>query len=123
MTHALTPAQVTAALRAALEGDDLHALLDLLAPHTRWAPTPEAVPANAPRATILNWYAQLHASGTRARIEESFTYPDAVVLGLAQARSGSPALYQVFQIGDGRITSVQGHADRYEALGDAYRTP
>ncbi|WP_042388655.1 hypothetical protein [Streptacidiphilus melanogenes] len=86
-------------------------------------PTPGIEAEIAPRAAILDWYAQLHASGTRAQIEESFTYPDAVVLGLAQARPGSPVLYQVFQLRDGRITSVRGHTDRYEALDDAYLTP
>ncbi|WP_042430666.1 hypothetical protein [Streptacidiphilus anmyonensis] len=118
----MTPTQVTAALREALFGEDMLALFDLLPTEVLWSPGPTDLPVLTARPTVIEWYRQLRARGARTTVGETFTYPDAVVLGLAWEPGGSAVRYHLFRLVNGRVTLLQVYDDRYEALVAAYRT-
>jgi hypothetical protein len=123
---ATSPSTITALLRTALNEGDRLRLAAYLQPDVRWHnPYGRGVDYFG-RAQILAQCAHLHARGLRTTVEETFTYPQAVVLGLlGSPDADAPAvpgllLYQVFQIADGRITDIRGYDDRYTALQAAY---
>jgi hypothetical protein len=115
---------VTAHLRAALNDADLLPLTGLLDPAVRWT-GPDTETADAcGRTSVLARLGLLHRQGRRCRVDETFTYPEAVVLGLTTDTGGQgdpprPG-YTVFHLADGRITRIHGHHDRFQALDCAY---
>ncbi len=124
-----TPSTITALLRDALNQGERLRLSNYLHPDVHWHnPHGQGVDYHG-RTQVLACYARLHAQGTRTAVEETFTYPQAVVLGLrtcpAQDAPPTPTaegllLYQVFHIADGLITHIDGFSDRYAALDAAY---
>lgn len=118
------PSAVTARLRTVLDRADWQLLADVLHPNVRWRLLDGTrTDCHGPHC-VLSRCARLHALGLRVEVEETFTYPSAVVLGL-RIRSVNRAapeatVYQVFHLGDGLIIRITGYAERTEALDAAY---
>jgi ketosteroid isomerase-like protein len=121
-----TPATAIAAqLRTALHAGDTAALAVLLHPDVHFRPLDTAVPATTGVTHALAWYADRRARGFRTLVEELFTYPDSVVLGLRVTRPEPPEtadaarpdlLYRLFRLKDGRVVRIRDFADRTHAL-------
>ncbi|MFC8513984.1 hypothetical protein [Streptomyces sp. NPDC057257] len=119
------PGAVTARLREALDTGDCRSLADVLHPYVCWNPSDASGNGCHTRSHVLSRCARLHALGLRARIEETFTYPAAVVLGLRIHGTVPPAdpqtvTYHVFDVADGVVTRITCHADRAQALDAAF---
>ncbi|WP_042411653.1 nuclear transport factor 2 family protein [Streptacidiphilus carbonis] len=119
-------APVTARLRTALNQADLLPLTPILHPDVHWSVHDSDRAGCHGRAEVLTRLAALHQHGGRVAMEETFTYPDAVVLGIGLSREGAPkrgrpqTVYTVFHLSGGLITRIHGHGDRYTALDAAY---
>ncbi|WP_055494950.1 hypothetical protein [Streptomyces sp. TP-A0356] len=116
---------VTARLREALETADCLLLADLLHPNVHWSPPEGGATGCHARSHVLSRCSRLYALGLRARAEETFTYPAAVVLGLRIHGTVPPAdpesvSYHVFDVTGGLITRIAGYADRARALEAAF---
>ncbi|MEV6940782.1 nuclear transport factor 2 family protein [Streptomyces sp. NPDC051172] len=121
----LGPGAVTARLREALEANDCRLLAEVLHPNVCWNPPDGGNTGCHTRSHVLSHCARLHALGLRAAVEETFTYPAAVVLGLRIHGAVPPAdpqtvQYHVFDVNDGLVTRITGYADRAEALDAAF---
>ncbi|MGW7426029.1 nuclear transport factor 2 family protein [Streptomyces sp. NPDC054813] len=119
------PSVVTARLREALEAADCRLLADILHPNVHWNPPEGGETGCHARSHVLSRCSRLHALGLRARAEETFTYPAAVVLGLRIRGTVPPADpesvgYHVFDVTGGLITRITGYADRAQALEAAF---
>ncbi|MFJ4790746.1 hypothetical protein [Streptomyces sp. NPDC088794] len=119
------PGAVTAQLREALHAADCQLLVDVLHPNVRWNPPDSGGIGCHTRSHVLSHLARLHALGLWAAVEESFTYPSAVVLGLCIHGAVPPAdsqtvAYHVFDVNDGLVTRITGYADRTQALDAAF---
>ncbi|MEU3985931.1 nuclear transport factor 2 family protein [Streptomyces sp. NPDC026672] len=119
------PGSVTARLRKALDAADCRSLGDVLHPDVRWNPPDEGGTGCHTRSHVLSRCARLGALGLRADVEETFTYPAAVVLGLRIHGAVPPAdpenaVYHVFDVTGGLITRITGYTDRVEALEAAF---
>ncbi|GGU17909.1 nuclear transport factor 2 family protein [Streptomyces violascens] len=120
------PSAVTARLRTALDTPDCHALAEVLHADVRWSPPDGGSDGCCGRAQVLGRCAHLYARGLAVTVEEAITYPEAIALSL-WIRDGEDSAktairtYQVFHLADGLITRIEGHTDRAEALGAAYR--
>lgn len=119
------PRVVTARLREALEAADCRLLAGLLHPNVRWSPPEGGETGCHARSHVLSRCSRLHVLGLRARAEETFTYPAAVVLGLRIHGTVPPADpesvgYHVFDVTGGLITRITGYADRAQALEAAF---
>jgi len=122
-----SPSTITALLRAAINEGERLRLSQYLHPDVRWHNPHGRGVDYLGRADVLARYAHLHARGMRTAVEETFTYPRAVVLGLLTSSPEADAppvaellLYQVFHIADGLITDICGYSDRFTALEAAY---
>lgn len=116
---------VTARLREALEAADCRLLADLLHPNVHWSPPEGGDTGCHARSHVLSRCSRLHALGLRAYLEETFTYPAAVVLGLRIHGTVPPAdpesvRYHVFDVTGGLITRITGYTDRAQALEAAF---
>jgi hypothetical protein len=117
-----SPSTITALLRDALNHDERLRLSHYLHPDVRWHNPHGRGAEYLGRTQVLARCAHLHARGGCIAVEETFTYPQAVVLGLvadpeADAVPGARTLlYQVFHIADGLITDIRGYGDRCTAL-------
>ncbi|MGW1044120.1 hypothetical protein [Streptomyces sp. NPDC002547] len=119
------PSLVTARLREALETADCLLLADLLHPNVHWSPPEGGETGCHARSHVLSRCSRLHALGLRARTEETFTYPTAVVLGLRIQGTVPPADpenvgYHVFDVTSSLITRITGYTDRAQALEAAF---
>ncbi|MCX5052014.1 hypothetical protein OG895_32630 [Streptomyces sp. NBC_00201] len=119
------PGTVTAQLRKALDTADCRLLAEVLHPNVRWNPPDGGGTGCYTRSHVIRRCARLHALGLWAGVEETFTYPAAVVLGLRIHGAVPPAdpqtvLYHVFDVTGGLITRITGYADRAEALEAAF---
>lgn len=119
------PGALTARLREALDTADCRSLADVLHPYVRWNPSDSGGRGCHTRSHVLSRCARLHALGLRAQIEETFTYPAAVVLGLRIHGTVPPAdprtvVYHVFDLSDGLVTRITGYTDRSQALDAAF---
>ncbi|WP_458247433.1 hypothetical protein [Streptomyces sp. MAI_2237] len=119
------PAVVAARLREALEAADCRLLAAVLHPYVCWNPSGQAGASCHTRSHVLSRCARLHALGLRARVEETFTYPSAVVLGLRMHGAVPPAdpqtvVYHVFDVGEGLVTRIGDFTDRGRALDAAF---
>ncbi|OLZ64499.1 hypothetical protein AV521_34725 [Streptomyces sp. IMTB 2501] len=119
------PGAVTAHLRRVLDAADWRALAEVLHPNVSWT-RPDGARADCRgRSHVLSRCVRLDALGLRVRIEETFTYPAAVVLGLrvhgpASVAAGEATVYQVCEVTAGSIIRITGYTDRSEALQAAY---
>ncbi|WBO68897.1 nuclear transport factor 2 family protein [Streptomyces camelliae] len=120
-----SPSTMTARLRRAVEAAHWQSLAGLLHPDVACGPPEEGGSVCRGRSRVLSHFARPGADGLRATVDETFTYPAAVVLGLHLAGAGPapgppPTVYQVYDLADGLIIRVTEYADRAEALGAAY---
>ncbi|MEU9207732.1 hypothetical protein AB0D27_07190 [Streptomyces sp. NPDC048415] len=116
---------VAARLRDALETADCRMLAEVLHPNVCWSPPDGGDTGCHARSHVLSRCSRLHVLGLRATVEETFTYPAAVVLGLRIHGTVPPAhpesvAYHVFDVTGGLITCITGYADRAEALDAAF---
>lgn len=86
-----------------------------------WSPPEGGETGCHARSHVLSRCSRLHALGLRARAEETFTYPAAVVIGLRIHGPVPPADpetvgYHVFDVNGGLITRITRYADRAQAL-------
>ena len=77
------------------------------------------------RSHVLSHCARLHALGLWVVVEETFTYPAAVVLGLRIHGPLPPAdpgtvTYHVFRVHESLITRITANGERGQALGAAF---
>jgi len=115
------PSGVAVRLRDALTACDCRRLEGVLHQSVHWSQPDGGDTGCSTRSHVLSRLSRLHALGLRARVEETFSYPAAVVLGLRILGMVPPAApervaYHVFDITDGLIVRVTGYADRAEAL-------
>lgn len=122
------PGAVTAHLRRVLDAGEWRLLAEVLDPNVYWS-RPQGGRADCRgRSRVVSRCVCLHDFGVRVRIEETFTYPSAVVLGLrvhspASSAAGGATLYQVCDVSGGLIIRITGYTDRSEALRAAYIGP
>ncbi|MGW3142051.1 hypothetical protein [Streptomyces sp. NPDC001139] len=74
-----------------LEAADCRLMAAVLHPYVCWNPSGHGGASCRTRSHVLGRCARLHALGLRARVEETFTYPSAVVLGLRLHGAVQPA--------------------------------
>jgi hypothetical protein len=110
-------ADIARHLEAAYRDRDLGLLGSLLHPQVQWT----GLCSN--RDQVLDWYQGLLADGTVATVHSVQVDRDAVVLGLAVARTAEGArpappqhLYQVFTVDGAQIIDIRGYPDRHSAL-------
>lgn len=119
------PGAVTAHLRRVLDAGEWRFLAEVLHPNVYWS-RPQGGRADCRgRSRVVSRCVCLHDVGVRVRIEESFTYPSAVVLGLrvhgaASSAAGEATMYQVCDVAGGLIIRITGYTDRSESLQAAY---
>lgn len=116
---------VTAQLRKALGAADCRSLCEVLHPNVYWSPPEGGATGCHARSHVLSRCARLHALGLWAGVEETFTYPAAVVLALRIHGTVPPAdpdrlVYHVFDVADGLITRMTGYSNRAQALDAAF---
>jgi ketosteroid isomerase-like protein len=121
-------AVIAARLRTALHDGDTTALEALLHPDVRFEPLDPAMPAADGAPAALAWYRDRRARGVRTRVEELFSYPGSVVLGLRLLDPGTDAdhpalLYRVFRLRNDRVVQIRDFADRTRALATAEAPP
>ncbi|MCZ0984755.1 nuclear transport factor 2 family protein [Streptomyces diastatochromogenes] len=119
------PSDITAQLRRAVETGDWQSLAEVIHPNVLWGAPEGGGTGCRGRSAVLSRCAALHAEGPRVTVDEIFTFPAAVVLGLHPQRAlptpgPNTAVYQVYDITGGLITRIAGYADRSAALDAAY---
>jgi ankyrin repeat protein len=109
-------AEIAEALQAAHTDGDLDLLGSLLHPEVRW--TGECTN----KAKVLDWYRDLLAEGTQARVDSVEVDGDAVILGLSVTRSATGArpapaqrLYQAFSVDGAQVVEIRAYPDRASA--------
>lgn len=124
-THGPGPGAVAANLRGALDTANWQVLAEVLHPNVCWGRPGRSAGGCRGRSRVLGRCARLYTRTQRMTIDETFTYPGAVVLGVRihgatlTAGSGS-TLYQVFDVVDGLVIRITGYADRSRALQAAH---
>lgn len=116
---------LTTHLRNAIESADWPSLARAMHPNVSWGAPDGAGSGCRGRTDVLGRSTRLHADGLHVTVDEAFTYPAAVVLGLRTQSTGpTPApqttVYQVYDIADGLITRITAYTGRSEALEAAY---
>ena len=122
------PDRPTAAalLRTALNSGDTRQLAALFHPDVRFHPAGPAEPATQGRDQALSWYDDRRVRGIRTQVEETFTYPDAVVLALRISAPTDPAaapalVYRLFRLAGDHVTHIRDFTERPHALTAADR--
>ncbi|WP_406442405.1 hypothetical protein OHB00_39995 [Streptomyces sp. NBC_00631] len=115
------PSAVAAHLREALRRVDCRLLAEVLHPNVHWSPPGGGDTGCHARSHVLSRCSRLHTLGLRAEVEETFTYPAAVVLGLRIHGTVPPAdpdsvAYHVFDVTGGLVTRITSYTDRAQAL-------
>ena len=110
-------ADIAGHLEVAYRDQDLVLLGSLLHPQVQWTGLCQS------SQQVLDWYRWLLAEGTVATVRSVEVDRDAVVLGLAVARTAEGArpaqpqhLYQVFTVNDSQIVDIRAYPDRRSAL-------
>jgi len=121
-----SPSTITAHLRAALNTGDRLPLSQILHPDVHWTPAAHQGSPCHGRTEVLLRCSHLHTSGLRATVQETFTYPEATVLGLLVHPGDDPTTprathYLVFHHTDGLITRIRDYTQRHDALNAAYQ--
>lgn len=119
------PATIAAQLRTALHEGDATVLAALLHPDVRFEPLDPATPATDGSAAALAWYRERREHGFRTHVEELFSCPGNVVLGLrlSHREAGRTGLvYRVFRLREDQVVRIRDFADRGEALASAADT-
>ncbi|MEV0180342.1 nuclear transport factor 2 family protein [Streptomyces sp. NPDC050625] len=119
------PSALAAHLRRALDAADWQVLAEVLHPNVCWGHPGRSARGCCGRSRVLGRCARLYARTQRMTVDETFTYPGAVVLGLrihgvALTAGSGGTVYQVFDVVDGLVTHITGYADRSRALQAAY---
>jgi RimJ/RimL family protein N-acetyltransferase/ketosteroid isomerase-like protein len=103
-------------VRQALEAADLDTYAGLLDRAVRWGAPGDPAPPCRSREQVLAWYRRARESGTRARVTDTIVAGDKILVGLKVASGGGEAdRWQVLTVRGGRITAIDGFADRDEA--------
>ncbi|WP_037605960.1 nuclear transport factor 2 family protein [Streptacidiphilus rugosus] len=115
------PAAIAARLRTALHEGDSGTLAALFHPDVHFQPLDPFEPAGTGSDAALAWYRDRRELGYRTEVEELFSFPAGVVLGLRITRpaadSGSSALlYRLFRLKDDRVVQIRDFTDRTRAL-------
>ncbi len=124
-SHGPGPSAVAAQLRRALDTANWQVLAEVLHPNVCWGHPGGRAGGCRGRSRVLGRCARLCARAQRMTVDETFTYPGGVVLGLqihgATLRAGPDGtVYQVFDVADGLVTRITGYADRSRALQAAH---
>ncbi len=111
---------------AALEGGDLDAYHELLAPGVHWGPPDQAEWGCHNRREVLAWYKAARRQGLQARVDEVVAGTDCILVGLSvMGHRGSDEgpvprpRWQVLTINDGLIVDICGFDDRHQAAARA----
>jgi ketosteroid isomerase-like protein len=110
----------------ALAAADLDAYADLLHPDVRWGAPGDRHPPCQNRAQVLAWYRGGRAAGMRARVTETVTAGDKILVGLRVSGAesdpgdaGEVNRWQVLTLRDGMVADIRGFDDRDEATAAA----
>jgi hypothetical protein len=113
-------------VRSALDGGDLDAYQDLLAPNAHWGPPDEPAWGCHNRNEILAWYKAAQANGMQAEVNEVAVGTNALLVGLTmwgnaaeQGSEGSAPRWQVLTVEAGKIVDICGFDNRPEAAARA----
>lgn len=118
-------ARLAAHVRAALDGADLDAFADLLAPDVTWGAPGDPRPSCENRRQVLEWYRAGQLAGMRARVVDVTAHDDKILVGLmvcsGDAANAETPRWQVLTVSGGRVSDIRGYDD--EALARAAARP
>lgn len=115
-------------VRAALDGADLDAMRELLAPNARWGPGEDPGAGCQNRNEVLQWWQQGRDRGRRGRVAEIVAAPGKLLVGLkvseaaggvAPVGEGEIDRWQVLTIDGGKVVDIRGFDDRQAAAASA----
>ncbi|RAG82440.1 hypothetical protein DN069_27630 [Streptacidiphilus pinicola] len=119
---------IAAQLRTALHHGDSSTLAALFHPDMHFQPLEPAGLVGSGSAAALAWSQERRDRGFRTLVEELFTYPGNIVLGLRishpEGNQDHPALlYRLFRLRDAQIVHIRDFTDRATALATAENSP
>jgi ketosteroid isomerase-like protein len=120
----MTPADIGARIRAAIEAGDDVAMAALLDPDVRWGAPDDPEPSCLNREQVLAWYRRGRERGVRARVTEVVAQGDRILVGLAVTGNAAAAdaggeadRWQVLSVSNGLVVDIRAYDDRAEAAG------
>jgi hypothetical protein len=114
ITAPITPHDVAARVRQALDASDLTAFAALLSPHVHWGAPGDADPPCQNRAQVLKWYEKGRAAGRSATVTEVSVHGNAVLVGMRL--NGGEDRWQVLRVGPDGVRDIRGYDDRASAM-------
>lgn len=117
ITPPITPAQVAASAREALESNEVERFADLLSSDVHWGAPGDPTPPCRNRKQVLKWYAKGRAAGRRvAEVTEVEVHANAVLVGMRL--DDGVERWQVLRVGPDGVNDIRGFEGRDEAVAE-----